>query len=146
MKCYGARCFGYVPADLTDDHAATATLRLMPNKSYRDLHVWTKSLSLVRSVYELTDAFPAREQFGLSAQIRRAAVSVPANIAEGYGRATRGEYLKHLSVARGSVNEVEALLLVAQHLGFLVEDKVTPALGIVDEMQRMLARLRARLK
>jgi four helix bundle protein len=146
MECYGARSFGYVATAPRSDCAATATNQIMPLESYRDLNVWTKSLVLVRSVYEITEAFPARERFGLTAQIRRAAVSVPANIAEGYGRATRGEYRNHLSVARGSASEVESLLLVGQHLGFVTTDGLDAVLGVVDELMRMLARLRNRLK
>jgi four helix bundle protein len=124
----------------------TSTTHTVPLNSYRDLHVWTKSLSLVRSVYEITDAFPIHERFGLTAQLRRAAVSVPANIAEGYGRATRGEYRNHLSVARGSATEVEALLFVGVHLGFVDSDGIQDTLGPVDELTRMLARMRNRLK
>jgi four helix bundle protein len=71
---------------------------------------------------------------------------VPANIAEGYGRATRGEYRNHLSVARGSATEVEALLFVGVHLGFVDSDGIQDTLGPVDELTRMLARLRDRLK
>ena len=73
-------------------------------QSYRKLEVWHDGIELVAEVYRLTEAFPTRERYGLTSQIRRAAVSVPSNIAEGYGRATRGEYLNHLSVAKGSLN------------------------------------------
>lgn len=118
----------------------------MPLKSYRDLTVWTRSLELVGEVYRLTETFPAQERFGLVSQLRRAAISVPANVSEGYGRATRGEYLNHLSVARGSVNEVEALLHVSAHLRLAAPDSLTAALGFVDELQRMLTGLRSSLQ
>jgi four helix bundle protein len=90
----------------------------MPVKSYRDLIVWRKSLTLVCNVYRMTSQFPRDERFGLTAQLRRAAVSIPSNIAEGHGRASRGEYLNALSVAHGSANEVETLILISQRLGF----------------------------
>jgi len=118
----------------------------LPLNSYRELTVWARSLELVGEVYRLTGSFPADERFGIVSQLRRAAVSIPANIAEGYGRATRGEYLNHLSVARGSVNEVEALLHVSAHLGMTTPDSLATALGFANELQRMLARLRSSLQ
>jgi len=117
----------------------------MPINSYRDLTVWTRALALVEAVYRLTGQFPPDERFGIVSQLRRAATSVPANIAEGYGRATRGEYLNHLSIARGSVNEVEALLHVSARLGMITPDGSAVVLGYVDELQRMLTRLRSTL-
>jgi four helix bundle protein len=87
--------------------------------SYRQLDVWKESLALVADVYRITRKLPADERFGLTSQMRRAAVSVPCNIAEGYGRAARGEYLNHLSFARGSGNEVEALCEVCRSLELL---------------------------
>ena len=118
----------------------------MRPRSYRDLTVWAKSVDLVRDVYRLTGSFPPDEHSGLVAQIRRAAVSVPANIAEGYGRATRGEYLNQLSVARGSANEVETLCLVSCALGMVDGIALTAVLERIEEIQRMLARLRTRLR
>ena len=77
--------------------------------SYRDLDVWKVSILLIAEAYRVTAKLPPDERFGLTAQIRRSAVSIACNIAEGYGRATRGEYLNQLSVARGSLNELETL-------------------------------------
>ena len=79
-------------------------------RSYKDLRVWKSALKLVGSVYKVTDRFPPEERFGLTSQLRRAAVSVVANIAEGNGRLHRAEYIHHLSIARGSLLEAEALL------------------------------------
>ena len=101
---------------------------------------------LVTTAYKLTKALPGSERFGLVSQVQRAAVSVPANIAEGYGRATRGEYLNHLSIARGSVNEVAALCAVIVALGFATPATVQPVLIRIDALQRMLSGLRSRLK
>ena len=113
--------------------------------SYRDLDVWKISLLLVTEVYKVTRTLPPDERFGLTAQMRRAAVSIPCNIAEGYGRSTRGEYLNQLSVARGSLNEVETLCLVCGTLGMLDESALTPVNELTERMRRMLGRLRIRL-
>ena len=94
-------------------------------KSYRDLEVWKKSLVLVSEVYRVTRKLPPDERFGLTSQMRRASVSITCNIAEGYGRATRGEYLNHLSIARGSLYEVEALSEVCQELSFFGSEDLT---------------------
>ena len=115
-------------------------------RSYTDLRVWGESIMLVTTAYKLTKALPGSERFGLVSQVQRAAVSVPANIAEGYGRATRGEYLNHLSIARGSVNEVAALCAVIVALGFATPAAVQPVLIRIDALQRMLSGLRSRLK
>ena len=113
--------------------------------SYRDLDVWKCSLLLVAEVYRVTKNLPPEERFGLTAQMRRAAVSIPCNIAEGYGRATRGEYLNHLSMARGSMNEVEALCAVCRTLALLDESKLVSVSELLDRIRRMLGRLRMRL-
>lgn len=114
--------------------------------SYRDLIVWQKAVALVTAVYDLTATLPADERFGLVAQLRRAAVSVPANIAEGYGRATRGEYLNQLAVASGSLNEVETLCIVSERLEMRSPSTIEAVRIQVSEVQRMLARLTQRLR
>ena len=108
-------------------------------RSYRDLAVWKRSVLLVAEVYRVTRTLPSDERFGLTAQMRRASVSVSCNIAEGYGRATRGEYLNHLSIARGSLYEVEALIEVCQSLSFLRHEDLT---GIEDHLKYMRSMLR----
>jgi four helix bundle protein len=118
----------------------------MPIKSYRDLIVWKKSVTLVCDIYRMTSQFPRDERFGLTAQLRRAAVSIPGNIAEGHGRATRGEYLNALSVARGSANEVETLILISQRLDFGQEAAAEQLIAEIDEIIRMLSRLHSRLR
>ena len=85
---------------------------------YKELDVWQKGREVVASIYQLSSSFPASEQFGLTSQLRRAAVSIPANIAEGYGRQSPKAYGQFLRVAKGSVNELETLLILATDLGF----------------------------
>jgi four helix bundle protein len=85
----------------------------MSLKSYRDLEVWQKAMDLVEEVYRIAERFPSQEKYGLTGQLQRAAVSIPANIAEGYGRMHRKEYLQHLSIAKGSLAEVETHLALA---------------------------------
>ena len=113
--------------------------------TFRDLDVWKCSVQLVAEVYRATSKLPSAERFGLTAQMRRAAVSIPCNIAEGYGRSTRGEYLNQLSVARGSLNEVETLCIVSTTLGMLDDAAVAPVSELLDRIRRMLGRLRMRL-
>ena len=114
-------------------------------KSYRDLIVWQKSMELVERVYRMTKAFPAEELYGLSSQVRRAAVSIPSNIAEGQARKSTGEFLRFLSIAQGSGAEVETQTLIAQRLGYVTEMQITEILSLLDEISRMLNTLRAKL-
>ena len=88
-------------------------------KTYRDLEVWQKSIAFVEDVYKAVKTFPREEQYGLSDQIRRAAVSIPSNIAEGFGRDSNAEFLRFLAIARGSLYEVSTQLEIAHRLGFL---------------------------
>ena len=85
---------------------------------HHNLLVWQESMQLVSDIYELTKCFPTEETYGLTSQLRRAAVSVPSNIAEGAGRFTKKEFLYYLSVSRGSLSEVETQLLISQSLGY----------------------------
>ncbi len=91
----------------------------MAIKSYRDLIVWQKAMDLVEDVYKKTKGFPREELYGLTSQLRRAVVSVPSNIAEGQGRNSTKEFLHHLSIAYGSLCEVETQCLIAHRLGYL---------------------------
>jgi four helix bundle protein len=92
-------------------------------QSYRDLVVWKKSMTLVLDVYRSTQAFPKPETYGLVAQLRRAAVSVPSNIAEGQARLSTAEFKQSLGHARGSLMEVETQILISQELGYLEHDQ-----------------------
>lgn len=113
---------------------------------YSDLKVWQKSMDLVDAVYQVTGAFPVAEQFGLRSQLQRAAVSIPANIAEGHGRKFTNVFLNHLSIASGSLMEVETLLLIAQRRNYIVENVVNELLVQTDEIGKMLSGLRKSLK
>lgn len=115
----------------------TAHMQAVKN-SYRDLKVWQQGIDLVSLVYRATKRFPDDERFGLTAQLRRAAVSVPANIAEGYGRRTRGEYLNSLSVSRGSLKEVETLCTIAKNLEMMHEDYARELDSRCEGISRML--------
>ncbi|MFN2572720.1 MAG: four helix bundle protein [Gemmatimonadales bacterium] len=88
-------------------------------QTYRDLKVWRIAVELTLEVYRITESLPRSEQFGLTSQVRRAAVSVVTNIAEGHARSTRGEYRNFLSIARGSAIEVEVQLFLAEQLGYV---------------------------
>lgn len=86
---------------------------------YEDLVIWRKAMDLVTDIYKVTATFPADERFGLTSQIRRAAVSIPSNIAEGHGRKSTAAYLNHLSIAHGSLMEVETQLQISARLEFV---------------------------
>ena len=106
--------------------------------SYRDLIAWKKAMALVREIYRITAAFPKEEIFGLTSQVRRAAVSIPSNIAEGKGRYSQRDFLHFLMQARGSINEVETQLLIAQDLGYLVEEQTHQLLQQSKEVGKIL--------
>ncbi len=109
----------------------------MTVQTYCDLEVWQRSMDLVVEVYHLAKLFP-QEVFGLTSQIRRAVVSVPANITEGYGRLHRKEYLHHLSIARGSLMEVETHLQIAVRLQYLDREQVKNTWALLQEVGRLL--------
>ena len=118
----------------------------MLRPDYRGLRVWRDAMRLVRLCYRLTHAFPKQELFGLTAQIRRSATSVPANIAEGNGRFTRGDYVRFLSIAHGSLRELETHLLVARDLGLLADGEVRGALGLTAATSRGIVALARSLR
>ena len=107
-------------------------------KSYRDLVAWQKARMLVKEVYLLTAIFPVGERFGLVSQMNRAAVSIPSNIAEGYGRSTTQDCLKFLRIARGSAYELEAQLVLAVDLGLCDDARSRPVVGFLQEVIRVL--------
>jgi four helix bundle protein len=113
----------------------------MAIESYRDLRVWREAMDLAEACYRLTSSFPRDETFGMTAQIRRASVSIPANIAEGYGRDSKGAYGQFLRVAQGSLKELETHLLLSQRLGLAMAQDVGQALSSCDSLGRMLRSL-----
>ncbi|MFN3625063.1 MAG: four helix bundle protein [Hyphomicrobium sp.] len=107
-------------------------------RSYRDLTVWQEAMTLAANIYGLTKSFPRDEVYGMTAQLRRSATSVPANIAEGYGREAVGSYVQFLKIARGSLREVETHLLLAQRVGLAAEPQVEPSLAQCDRVGKLL--------
>ena len=114
--------------------------------SYKDLVVWQRSIQMSVAIYKLTTDFPKQETYGLSNQLRRAGVSVASNIAEGYGRGTRGEYKNFLGMARGSNFEVQTQLTIARELKFGSPELLLAAEGLSDEVGRMLFSIIDKLK
>ena len=115
----------------------------MSVRDYRDLIAWQKSVDFIEEIYRLTRSFPKEEQFGMVTQMRRAAVSVSANIAEGSSRATSRDYLNFISQARGSLREVESLVLVSKRLHFATAEECVRSTDLADEISRILSGLRA---
>lgn len=114
-------------------------------QSHRDLLIWQRSMALAASVYRMTAKFPRTEQYGLTSQVGRASVSVPTNIAEGFGRASRKDYSRFLAISRGSLMEVDTLLRLCETLGYAEPAAVAPMLQEVDEISRMIAAIRRKL-
>lgn len=116
-------------------------------RKHQDLMAWQQSMILVKLIYKTTSEFPKHELFGLTSQMRRAAVSVPANIAEGAGRTSKKEFLQFLSIARGSLSELDTLSLIATELGYLADtveisgltNRVFGLLGGLINSERKLA-------
>jgi four helix bundle protein len=115
-------------------------------RHYRELIVWKKAMALAKLCYRVTRPFPRAEIFGMTSQIRRAATSVPANIAEGHGRAHTKEYLNHLSVAQGSLAELETHLILSHDVALLPEAELNECLLLAEEVSKMLAGLRIALE
>lgn len=107
-------------------------------KSYQDLKVWQKAMDLVFSVYKLSKSFPKDETYGLTSQIRRASVSVPSNIAEGWGRGSTKSYLQFLRIGRGSLTELETQLIIAHQLDYLSIKEHDDLESLLKEVGRML--------
>ena len=117
-----------------------------PIRTYRDLIAWRLAMDAAKSVYRLTSDFPADERFGLVTQLRRAVVSIPSNIAEGFGRGRSDDYRRFLRVARGSLYEVETQITLAEELGFAAPDVFSQTKAVVDECGRVLAGLIRKLE
>ena len=111
---------------------------------YRELIAWQKAMALVKHVYEVTKDFPDDEKFGLISQMRRCAVSIPSNIAEGQARNTTGEFKQFIGVARGSIAELTTQLLIGEQLGYLAEPQQT--IDLAEEVGRILTGLSQSLR
>jgi four helix bundle protein len=112
-------------------------------RGYKDLIAWQKGMTLVADIYKATQPFPREELFGLTSQLRRAAVSVPSNIAEGYARNSRNEFRHFLGQARGSLAEIETQVEIARLLSFLSDRGAGLLLTKIDELSRILAGLKS---
>ena len=111
-------------------------------KSFRELRVWQKAMDLVETVYLLTQDFPKQETYGLTSQVRRAAISIPSNIAQGHTREHIKEYLHHLSMAQASLAEVETRLEIAARLEYLTSNRLTELLLEISSLRKQLYALR----
>ena len=110
----------------------------MKVKNYQELIAWQRAMDLVEDVYKATKDFPREEIYGLTSQIRRAAVSIPSNIAEGQGRRTTADFLRHLSIAYGSLREVETQALIARRLRYIAQTKLDEVMNRAGEVGRLL--------
>ena len=114
--------------------------------SYRDLIVWQKAMTLARLIYGLTQKFPSEEKFGLTSQMRRAAVSIPSNIAEGQARRGSREFIQFISQAEGSLAELDTQLTLATDLGYTDPSRASESVALIEELRRMLNALRRNLE
>ena len=131
---------------MTSDESQAATERTARKAAgYKDLLVWRKGIELARKVYDLTQKFPTDERFGLVSQMRRAAVSIPSNIAEGQARNTTGEFVLFISHAEGSLAELDTQVVLCVELGRCAAEQVTDVVALMDELKRMLNSLRRKL-
>jgi four helix bundle protein len=119
-------------------------------KSYRDLRVWQQGIQIVKEVYRLVKKLPKEETYALSDQLRRAAVSIPANIAEGQAKQHTRDYCRHLPIAKGSLDEVDTLFVIAGELGYVQQDEIThmesklrdlrmPLQGLINRLQQHIS-------
>ena len=115
-------------------------------RSFNELRVWKCALELGVECHSIARQFPRAESGPLRSQLLRAAISIPANIAEGNARSSRADYLRHLSIARGSLAELHTHLLIAQHVGYAARDRIAGALTLVDQCGRMLNALMKKLR
>jgi four helix bundle protein len=115
-------------------------------RTHRDLLIWQKSMILVTEIYRKSQRFPTQEQYGLTSQIRRAAVSIPSNIAEGFGRQSTGDYIRFLNIAVGSLFELQTQIEIAFNLSFIPESDFTVIFESTREIDRMMSSLIQKLK
>ena len=130
---------------MSDEFFGPPNKMLTKTQSYRDLLVWQKGIELAKLLYRLTAQLPSDERFGLISQIRRAAVSVPSNIAEGQARRTTGEFIRFISHAEGSAAELDTQVYLAVELGLITAPETVACRHLIDEIRRMLNELRRSL-
>jgi four helix bundle protein len=120
-------------------------LTIVTIRHYRDLRVWQAAMDFAANIYQITRELPADERFGLCSQLRRAAVSIPSNIAEGHTRGSTKEFRRYIGMAMGSLSECETQLLLAWRIGFLEESSIAPLLNHADQLGRQLRNLKKKL-
>ena len=114
-------------------------------ESFKDLMVWQKGIEVVSDIYALTKSFPKEELYGLTSQIRRAAISIPTNIAEGWGRGTTKNYIQFLEIARGSLYELNTLIIISYNLNYIIQENCGTIEAKINEIGRMLNALITKL-
>jgi four helix bundle protein len=114
-------------------------------ESFKDLIIWQKGMELVSDIYALTKSFPKEELYGLTSQIRRAAISIPTNIAEGWGRGTTKNYIQFLEIARGSLYELNTLIIISYNLNYIIQENCGTIEAKINEIGRMLNALITKL-
>jgi four helix bundle protein len=112
--------------------------KVQKSRSYQDLEVWKLSINFVKEIYRLTEKFPPIEIYGLTNQIRRAAVSIPSNIAEGQGRSSAKEFRQFLAIALGALAEIETQLIVTREINLLGSEETEPLLVAIDRIRKMI--------
>ena len=110
-------------------------------KDFKDLIIWQKGMLIAEKCYQLTKSFPKEELYGMVQQVRRASVSIPANIAEGYGRRTKGDYARFLNISQGSINELQTHLILCQKVGLCEQKNIELIISLLLEETRMIAAL-----
>lgn len=118
----------------------------MKTESYKDLIVWQKAMELVLKIYKLTKGFPREEQYGITAQMRRAAVAIPSNIAEGYARQHKPEYIQFLVISYASAAELETQLIISEKLGYGEAGSYKEIYEVLNEVSRMLSVMGRKLR
>jgi four helix bundle protein len=122
------------------------TEKMSSINSYRDLLIWQKSMNLVTEIYKATSAFPREEIYGITSQIRRSSVSIPSNIAEGYGRSSTGDYKRFLHISLGSLYELQTQIEISNRLSYIDIDSYTKLGSASNELERMMNSLISKIK
>ncbi|MGH9446275.1 MAG: four helix bundle protein [Terriglobia bacterium] len=130
---------------MTSDEQKAVSASRAKVRNYKELVVWQKGMELAKQVYRVTQSFPNEEKFGLVSQMRRAAVSIPSNIAEGQARHTTKEFIQFISHAEGSVAELETQSILAVDLGYCTRQRTEEAFGLISDLRNMLNALRRTL-
>ncbi len=118
----------------------------LKSRSFRDLDVWKLSIEFVKNIYKITNKFPNSEIYGLTSQLRRSAISIPSNIAEGQGRNSSKEFGQFLAIALGSLAELETQVIIAKEIGYLTGENLIPLLADMDVIRKMIKALASSLK